>query len=165
MEQQAGAALGGAIFGHFGDRVGRKEMLIYSLLNLSGYAHNEDIDFSYRLVKRGYVLLQTPKAPIDHLKAQSDRLSSFEFGRMHVANQFYLHRKNMPQTPKYKAALWWALLGLVLLFVTFEVLFFGLIAIMASWLLDSLKWWTILVANLIADIAYLMLDPRTRKEG
>jgi len=42
------------------------------------------------------------------------------------------------------------LLGLVLLFVTFEVLFFGLIAIMASWLLDSIKWWTILVANLIA---------------
>jgi hypothetical protein len=34
---------------------------------------------------------------------------------MHVANQFYLHQKNMPQTPKYKAALWWALLGLVLL--------------------------------------------------
>ncbi len=83
--------------------------------NLSGYAHNEDIDFSYRLVKRGYVLVQTPRAPIDHLKAQSDRLSSFEFGRMHVANQFYLHRKNMPQTSKYKAALWWALLGLVLL--------------------------------------------------
>jgi hypothetical protein len=42
------------------------------------------------------------------------------------------------------------LLGLVLLFVTFEVLFFGLIAIMASWLLDSIRWWTILVANLIA---------------
>ncbi len=45
------------------------------------------------------------------------------------------------------------LLGLVLLFVTFEVLFFGLIAIMASWLLDSIKWWTILVANLIAAAA------------
>jgi len=42
------------------------------------------------------------------------------------------------------------LLGLVLLFVTFEVLFFGLIAIMASWLLDSIRWWTILAANLIA---------------
>ena len=41
-------------------------------------------------------------------------------------------------------------LGLVLLFVTFEVLFFGLIAIMASWLLGSIRWWTILVANLIA---------------
>ena len=42
------------------------------------------------------------------------------------------------------------LLGLVLLFVTFEVLFFGLIAIMASWLLDSIRSWTILAANLIA---------------
>ena len=45
------------------------------------------------------------------------------------------------------------LLGLILLFVTFEVLFFGLIAIMASWLLDSIRWWTILVANLIAAAA------------
>ncbi|MGH7466856.1 MAG: hypothetical protein ACRENP_02620 [Longimicrobiales bacterium] len=45
------------------------------------------------------------------------------------------------------------LLGLVLLFVTFEVLFFGLIAIMASWLLDSIRWWTILVANLVAAFA------------
>src|SRR5262245_21596645 len=45
------------------------------------------------------------------------------------------------------------LLGLILLFVTFEVLFFGLIAIMASWLLNSIAWWTILVANLIAAAA------------
>jgi hypothetical protein len=36
---------------------------------------------------------------------------------MHVANQFYLHRKNMPQTLKYKAGLWWALLGMLLLHV------------------------------------------------
>ena len=30
---------------------------------------------------------------------------------MALANQFYLHRKNMPQTLRYKAALWWALVG------------------------------------------------------
>jgi hypothetical protein len=34
---------------------------------------------------------------------------------MNLANQFYLHRKLMPQTPRYKAALWWALLGLFIL--------------------------------------------------
>ena len=37
--------------------------------------------------------------------------------------------------------------------MTLQVLFFGLIAIMASWLLDSIRWWTILVANLIAALA------------
>ena len=42
------------------------------------------------------------------------------------------------------------LLGLVLFFVTLEVLFIGLIAIMASWLLDALSWWTIVAGNLIA---------------
>jgi GT2 family glycosyltransferase len=82
---------------------------------LGGYAFNEDIDFSYRVAKRGYVLVQTPSARIDHLKSQTDRLALFDFGRMHIANQFYLHQKNMPQTIRYKAALWWAVTGLLLL--------------------------------------------------
>jgi GT2 family glycosyltransferase len=79
--------------------------------NLAGYAFKEDIDFSYRVVKRGYVLVQTPKARIVHHKSPSDRLSTFDRQRMVLANQFYLHRKNMPQTLRYRAALWWALLG------------------------------------------------------
>lgn len=79
--------------------------------NLSGYAFKEDVDFSYRLFKRGYVLVQTPRARVDHLRAPSERLSAFDLQRMNLANQFYLHRKNMPQTLVYKAALWWALLG------------------------------------------------------
>jgi hypothetical protein len=45
------------------------------------------------------------------------------------------------------------LLGLALLFVTFEVLFIGVMAIAASWLLDALAWWTVAVANLIAATA------------
>jgi GT2 family glycosyltransferase len=79
--------------------------------SLAGYAYKEDIDFSHRVVKRGYVLVQTPKARIVHHKSPSDRLSAFDQQRMALANQFYLHRKNMPQTLRYKAALWWALLG------------------------------------------------------
>ena len=43
--------------------------------NLAGYAFKEDIDFSYRVVKRGYVLVQTPRARIVHHKSPSDRLS------------------------------------------------------------------------------------------
>jgi GT2 family glycosyltransferase len=78
---------------------------------LAGYAFKEDIDFSYRVVKRGYVLVQTPRARIDHRKSPSQRLSPFDHQRMALANQFYLHRKNMPQTVRYKAGLWWALLG------------------------------------------------------
>jgi GT2 family glycosyltransferase len=79
--------------------------------NLAGYAYKEDIDFSYRVVKRGYVLVQTPRALVDHHKHESERLSPFDQQRMALANQFYLHRKNMPQTLKHKAALWWALVG------------------------------------------------------
>lgn len=85
--------------------------------NLAGYAFKEDSDFSYRVVKRGYVLVQTPRARIDHLKTASQRLSPFDLQRMNLANQLYLHRKNMPQTLKYKAGLWWALTGLFVLCV------------------------------------------------
>jgi hypothetical protein len=60
------------------------------------------------------------------------------------------------------------LLGIVLLFVAFEVLLLGLIAIIATWLLDALHWWTIVVANLIAAGAmggYLLYEhPLLREE-
>ena len=81
---------------------------------LSGYAYKEDIDFSYR-VSRRYVLVQTPKARCDHLKSGASRLSSHQLQRMNLANQFYLHRKLMPQTAFHKAALWWAWIGLFIL--------------------------------------------------
>lgn len=42
------------------------------------------------------------------------------------------------------------LLGSILFFVTLEVLFIGLMAIVAVWLLDAIHWWTIVVGNLIA---------------
>jgi GT2 family glycosyltransferase len=83
--------------------------------NLAGYAFREDSDFSYRVHKRGYVLVQTPKARIRHLKTAAERLSPYELQRMTLGNLFYLHRKNLPQTPRYRAALWWALLGMLVL--------------------------------------------------
>ena len=82
---------------------------------LSGYAYKEDIDFSYRVFKRGYTLVQTPKARCDHLKSSASRLNSHQLQRMNLANQFYLHRKLMPQTFGHRFALWWAWLGLFIL--------------------------------------------------
>ena len=78
---------------------------------LEGYAFNEDVDFSYRVWKRGYVLVQTPRAKVHHLKVGEERMSPYDLQRMWLANQFYLHRKNMPQTPRNRTALWWALAG------------------------------------------------------
>jgi hypothetical protein len=45
------------------------------------------------------------------------------------------------------------LLGIVLLFVTFEVLFFGVLLIIAYWLLDMLESWSVLASNFIAAVA------------
>lgn len=94
----------------------KREVFAHELFDekLAGYGYKEDIDFSYR-VSRRYTLLQTPAARCDHLKAPSARLNSHNLQRMNVANQFYLHRKLMPQDARHKAALWWALMGLFIL--------------------------------------------------
>ena len=81
---------------------------------LSGYAHKEDVDFTYR-VSRRYVLLQTPKAICEHFQTVTSRLPSHQLMRMNLGNQFYLHRKNMAQDARHKFALWWGLLGLFIL--------------------------------------------------
>ncbi len=94
----------------------RREVFDYERFDeaLSGYGYKEDIDLSYR-VSRRYTLLQTPAARCDHLKSGRSRMSSHQLQRMNLANQFYLHRKLMPQDAFHKAALWWALLGLFIL--------------------------------------------------
>jgi len=81
---------------------------------LSGYAHKEDVDMTYR-VSRRWVLVQTPKARCDHFQTVTSRLPSHHLMRMNLGNQFYLHRKNMPQDLHHRAALWWGLAGLFLL--------------------------------------------------
>ncbi len=81
---------------------------------LSGYAHKEDVDFTYR-VSRRYILLQTPKARCTHFQTVTNRLPSHQLMRMNLGNQFYLHKKLMPQDLHHKAALWWGLLGLFVL--------------------------------------------------
>jgi GT2 family glycosyltransferase len=79
--------------------------------NLAGYGHKEDVDFTYR-VSRRYALVQTPKAKCQHHKTQTSRLPAFQLQRMNLGNQFYLHRKNMPQDARHRLALWWGLVGL-----------------------------------------------------
>jgi GT2 family glycosyltransferase len=83
--------------------------------NLAEYGFKEDADFSYRVAKRGRVLMQTPRAKIQHAKTSDQRLSPHELQRMNIANHLYLHRKNMPQTFNYKAALWWGMAGTFIL--------------------------------------------------
>jgi hypothetical protein len=60
------------------------------------------------------------------------------------------------------------LLGATLLFFVLETLFLGLLAIMASWLLDALNWWSVVAANVIAAATmgmYLWHEhPKLREE-
>ena len=45
--------------------------------------------------------------------------------------------------------------ALVILFTSFEIFFFGLVIIAASWILDEVAGWTIFVSNLLAAAAML----------
>lgn len=60
------------------------------------------------------------------------------------------------------------LLGAILGFVTFEALFIGLVAIFASWILDTLGWLSIASGNMVATLAmggYLLrAHPALRRE-
>ena len=47
----------------------------------------------------------------------------------------------------------YVLLGAVLLFVTFETFFIGLLTVVAQWLLELIPWWSIAVGNLLAALA------------
>lgn len=42
--------------------------------------------------------------------------------------------------------------GLVILFVVFEVFFVGMTAMLGSWILEELAWWSVLVGNLMAAV-------------
>ena len=48
------------------------------------------------------------------------------------------------------------LMGLALLFITFETLLLGLVAILAAWLLDVLPWWSVALSNLVAATAMVL---------
>lgn len=50
------------------------------------------------------------------------------------------------------------ILAILLLFIAFEVLFLGLVAIIAIWTLDTIGWWNVLIGNIFATFvmaAYL----------
>ena len=80
---------------------------------LEGYALKEDIDLSYR-VSRHYKLFVTPDARFHHLKAPGSRISVRQKSRMHVINNFRIHRRNLNQGRASGIAFAWALLGRVL---------------------------------------------------
>jgi len=81
---------------------------------LSGYALNEDVEFSYRVSKR-YKLYQTPYAKMIHKKIAVNRIDNEELSRMRTVNNYYFFKKNMPQKLKNKIAYLWSQTGFIIL--------------------------------------------------
>lgn len=81
---------------------------------LPGYGQKEDIDFGYRVSRKWKVIKASDVTGVHHQIATS-RLNAHDLSQMSVENQFYLHRKNMPQTARHRVALWWAMVGFLLL--------------------------------------------------
>lgn len=58
--------------------------------------------------------------------------------------------------------------GMILLLVIFETFFIAMVAMLGSWLMEELAWWSVLVGNLLAAVsmgAYMLkVHPRLRAE-
>jgi len=50
-------------------------------------------------------------------------------------------------------ALWFLIIGAVMLFVAFEAFFMGLLALSAEFLLSTLAWWSIMGGNMFATMS------------
>src|SRR3712207_6882515 len=70
--------------------------------NLSGYGHKEDVDFTYRVHKRGYLMLQTPAAVCDHFQTVTSRLRSEEHTSELQSRQYLVCRLLLEKKKKTK---------------------------------------------------------------
>ncbi len=81
---------------------------------LGGYADGEDVDVSLRL-GRLHPLYQIPGARLTHHRSRAERANLKRRFMTRTRNERLLHRKLMPQTPRYRAAFWWSALGRLLI--------------------------------------------------
>jgi len=87
---------------------------------LEGPSILEDVDFSYR-VSRKYVNIYTPRAELVHNPSPVARIDTIARGKMLIENSYYLFKKNLPQTLKYKLAFYWAVVGLGLVAILYGI--------------------------------------------
>lgn len=84
--------------------------------NLHGYCDLEDDDFSYR-VSRAHRNVYTPFAKLIHNVSPISRDKEYDKAKMRMENHYYLFKKDLPQTLKYKFAFWWSVIGLFVIAV------------------------------------------------
>jgi GT2 family glycosyltransferase len=84
---------------------------------LVGYGQLEDADISKQVLNAGYKIYYEASAVLEHKVSPRDRLKERELTEMTVLNYAYLFEKHWPQTLPRKIALYWTLLGLLMLFL------------------------------------------------
>ena len=85
--------------------------------SLIGYGHVEDADISKQVLKAGYKILYEASAELDHNPSSEDRPSSKKQAELTVVNYDRFFRKHWQQTFLRRAAFWWTLAGLCLMFI------------------------------------------------
>lgn len=67
-------------------------------------AYWEDVDLSYRAIKRGYRVLHCPSEPVFHRRGETTaRIPKAEFQRLFYRNQLLFHWKNLHSPALYRA--------------------------------------------------------------
>lgn len=76
---------------------------------MHSYMFMEDDDFAYR-VSRKYQNIWVPQAKLIHNVSPVAR-NRYVAMKNRIRNHFYLFKKNLPQTPRYKLAFYWSVVG------------------------------------------------------
>lgn len=85
--------------------------------DLIGYGHVEDADISKQVLQAGYKIFYEASAELKHNPSIQDRSPSRKQAELTVLNYDRFFRKHWQQTFLRRAAFWWALAGLCLMFI------------------------------------------------
>ncbi len=75
------------------------------------YGLGEDLEFTYRLKTKGYMLVITPRATLKHYFSPVGRLQQKKLGYMITRNHRYIFKKLIPQSFETKTKFGWYLFG------------------------------------------------------
>jgi len=85
--------------------------------SLIGYGHVEDADISKQVLNADYQIVYEASAELVHNPSSQDRPSSRKQAELTVVNYDRFFRKHWSQTPLRRAAFWWTLAGLCLMYI------------------------------------------------
>lgn len=84
---------------------------------LPGYTHNEDVEFSHRVARDGWRIVQTPHARLVHHVSPVNRVKLPERAARMIYGKYWFFKEHQPKDLPHLAAFAWSNVGLAGLFL------------------------------------------------